>query len=68
MKTCRFCNHEQEEGDRCEACGSPFSADKLDFSGGIPCEILPSWGNAGEIILLQPDLKSECGPWQELLK
>ncbi len=33
MKTCRFCNHEQEEGDRCEACGSPFSADKLDFSG-----------------------------------
>lgn len=33
MKTCRFCNHEQEKGDRCEACGSPFSADKLDFSG-----------------------------------
>ena len=33
MKTCRFCNHEQEEGDRCEAFGSPFSADKLDFSG-----------------------------------
>lgn len=40
----------------------------LDFSGGVPCEILPAWGTAGEIVLLQPDLKSECGPWQELLK
>ena len=33
MKTCRFCMHEQESGEYCEACGSPFSADKLDFSG-----------------------------------
>ena len=41
---------------------------ELDFSGGVPCEILPAWGTAGEIVLLQPDLKSECGPWQELLK
>lgn len=32
MKTCRFCMHEQESGEYCEACGSPFSADKLDFS------------------------------------
>ena len=32
MKVCRFCNHEQESGDRCEACGSPLSADKVDFS------------------------------------
>lgn len=36
MKTCRFCLHQQENGDRCEACGSPFSADKLDFSEGLP--------------------------------
>ena len=36
MKTCRFCLHQQESGDRCEACGSPFSADKLDFSEGLP--------------------------------
>ena len=34
MKTCRFCMHEQESGEYCEACGSPFSADKLDFSSG----------------------------------
>ena len=32
MKTCRFCMHEQDSGEYCEACGSPFSADKLDFS------------------------------------
>ncbi|MBR5975924.1 MAG: hypothetical protein IK020_12160 [Clostridiales bacterium] len=32
MKVCRFCNHEQESGDHCEACGSPLSADKVDFS------------------------------------
>ena len=36
MKTCRFCLHQQENGDRCDACGSPFSADKLDFSEGLP--------------------------------
>ena len=36
MKTCRFCNNQQENGDRCDACGSPFSADKVDFSEGFP--------------------------------
>ena len=36
MKTCRFCNNQQESGDRCDACGSPFSADKVDFSEGFP--------------------------------
>ena len=36
MKTCRFCNFQQERGDFCEACGSPFSADKVDFSEGLP--------------------------------
>lgn len=36
MKTCRFCMNKQESGDRCDACGSPFSADKLDFSEGLP--------------------------------
>ena len=36
MKTCRFCNNQQESGDRCDACGSPFSADKVDFSEGLP--------------------------------
>ncbi|MBO4688531.1 MAG: hypothetical protein J5636_08470 [Clostridiales bacterium] len=32
MKICRFCNHEQENGNYCDACGSPLSADKVDFS------------------------------------
>ena len=32
MKICRFCQHSQEDGNNCEACGAPFSADKLDFS------------------------------------
>lgn len=36
MKTCRFCNFQQESGDFCESCGSPFPADKLDFSEGLP--------------------------------
>lgn len=34
MKTCRFCMHEQESGAFCEACGSPFPADKVDFTSG----------------------------------
>ena len=41
---------------------------ELDFCDGIPCDILPAWETAGEIVLLQPDLKSECAPWQKLLK
>lgn len=42
--------------------------EKLDFPDGIPVEILPAWETAGEIAILKPDLQSECGPWQELLK
>ena len=42
--------------------------ENLDFYDGIPVEILPDWGTAGEIIVLKSDLQSECGPWQELLK
>ncbi|MBO4928181.1 MAG: hypothetical protein J5379_08030 [Clostridiales bacterium] len=34
MRICRFCMHEQESGDFCDACGSPFSADKVDFGDG----------------------------------
>lgn len=41
---------------------------ELDFRSGIPVTILPAWYTAGEIMLLKPSLKSECGPWQDLLK
>ncbi|MBP5417966.1 MAG: hypothetical protein J6Y58_10655 [Clostridiales bacterium] len=42
MKTCRFCLNQQESGDRCDACGSPFSADKPDFSEDVPEEEMPA--------------------------
>jgi len=35
VKICRFCNHEQENGEYCEACGSPLSTDRVDFTDGM---------------------------------
>lgn len=34
---------------------------------GISAEILPAWGNLGEVVLLRKDSTSVCGPWRELL-
>ena len=40
---------------------------QLDLPDGVPVEILPAWGNAGEIVLLTPGGETSCGPWRELL-
>ncbi len=41
--------------------------EQLNGPDGIPLEILPAWDTAGEIIRLTPDLRSECGPWRQVL-
>ena len=40
---------------------------RLDFPDAAPVEILPAWGNAGEIILMTPGGETRCAPWRELL-
>ncbi|OQA88446.1 MAG: UDP-2,3-diacylglucosamine hydrolase [Lentisphaerae bacterium ADurb.Bin242] len=39
----------------------------IELPDGVSAEILPAWGNCGEIVLLRPDSSPVCGPWRELL-
>jgi hypothetical protein len=62
MKICRFCQHTQEDGNNCEACGAPFSADKLDFSSGLD----EMTSGVSEPASAFPETNSEFAPAPEI--
>ncbi len=39
----------------------------IGLPDGVSAEILPAWGNNGEVVLLHPDSTLDCGPWSEVL-